>query len=66
MRTQTNKKFRLLMLSMPRRSGILPGWWVVVLKIKQNRSTGIKILFVASACCLDERRACPTQRGWPL
>ena len=50
MRTQTNKKFRLLMLSTPRRSGILPMLVGRRAQSERVRPTEIKILFVASGC----------------
>ena len=50
MRTQTNKKFRLLKLSMPRRSGFLSSAWTTVREIERVRPTGINILFLTIAC----------------
>ena len=68
MRFQTNKKFRGPLLSMMVRAQrpLAKRWWLTADKIKRDRPTGIKILFVASACCFtNAARALHREHGLP-
>ena len=67
MLTQTNTKFRLPGSRWcEAQRPLAKRWWLTADKIKRDRPTGIKILFVASACCFtNAARALHREHGQP-